>query len=135
MAKRPERQTFADIVRDVESSPSEDAEPRTPGFYDDDVFVDAEGRRYELVDESVGASRAYDAAKGGARVVWDPCGCGGACGMEWFSDDQVARMVATGPPEIRKTKRKRGSISEWRDDQGQSLLIAEDAVRWGDLLE
>jgi hypothetical protein len=44
-------------------------------------------------------------------------------------------MVASGPPTIRHTKRKRGSISEWRTEDGQALLFAEDAVRWSDLLD
>lgn len=106
----------------------------SPGLQGDDEFIDQEGRKYALVQGEVSEDRAYEAAKAGATVVWDPCGCGGACGLDWYSREDVARMVAWGPPDIRSKRRRRGSISEWQSEDGHVLLLAEDSVRWADLL-
>lgn len=134
MKKRPVRQSFADIVRDVESTPQPIPEPKRPGIGEDGVLTDPDGREYRRVSDEVGPARALELATAGAVVAWDPCGCGGYCGFDWFNADDVSTMVASGPPTIKNNKRHRGNISEWRSDPGVTLLLAQDDVRWSDLM-
>lgn len=133
MSKRDARKSFADIVREVESTPKPTDPPHRPGRYTD-AFVDKDDRQYELVNEDISEGRALEAAQAGARVVWDPCGCGGYCGMEWYTAEDVQSMVNSGQPSIGRTKRHRGRISEWRSMEGSTLLLAEDGVIWGNAL-
>lgn len=133
MGKRRPQQSFADIVREVEAAPEPPKPERHAGLYPDE-FVDKDNRHYVLVTEDVSEERALEAARTGALVVWDTCGCGGYCGMEWFTADDVQRMVASGRPNISRTKRRRGSVSEWHAEDGTVLLLAEDAVAWGDVM-
>ena len=67
-------------------------------------------------------------------MAWDPYGCGGYCGFRWFNPDQVALLVSSGTPTVRHTKRRRGNHSQWTSGEGKALVVAEDAVRWADLL-
>ncbi len=102
MAKRRSQQSFADIVREVQSAPEPPEPERAPGLYVDE-FVDRDNRHYVLVNEDVSEDGAFEAAETGALVVWDPCGCGGHCGMQWFTADDVRRMTASGKPTISRT--------------------------------
>jgi hypothetical protein len=130
MNRRPARQTFAEIVGEVESTPIPAAEPTGPGLGRDGVFTDPVGRQYTCVAEDLSPGRALELATAGAVVVWDPCGCEGYCAYEWFSAEEVRDMVASGPPSIRNNRRHRGTISEWRSASGAVLLLAEEAVTW-----
>jgi len=132
VSKRPARQSFADIVREVESTPQ--APPASPGagMYANGVLTDPDGRQYTCVEATITAGRAHALAAAGAVVVWDSCGCGGYCGFDWYSADDVKAMVASGPPTIRHTKNHRGNVSEWRSRSREVLVLAEDAVRWAD---
>lgn len=93
-------------------------------------MVDQQGRVYARINDHISGSRALELARTGAVVVWDSCGCGGGCGMDWFDEQEVAAMASSGTPDIRHTKRAHGTISEWRADDGAWLLLAEGAVRW-----
>jgi len=79
-------------------------------------------------------SFAYAVAAAGAILGWDECGCGGDCGYRWFDEKAVARVVAAGPPTIRRGKHERGAISVLRSDDGGSLLVVRAPVVWGDAL-
>lgn len=91
-------------------------------------------RRWHHLRDGVAAAEALSMAAAGAAVAWDPCSCGGYCGMRWYTRRDVEQMVCAGEPVVRVSKRHRGGISEWVTDDGQRLVVAEDAVTWGDLL-
>lgn len=132
MSKGDARKSFADIVREVQSTPKP-TEHRRPGLYRNE-FLDRDDRHYELVGKDVSERRALIAAQSGAQVVWDPCGCGGYCGLEWYTADDVRRMVSSGQPSISRRKNHQGRISEWYSGDGLTLLLAENWVTWGDAL-
>lgn len=134
MVKAKRAQPFAQVLRDVEGELAASTRPKLkPGLHDD-CFVDQTGVEYAICEEEITADRAHDLAAAGAIVVWDPCGCGGFCGFTWFAPDDVAVMVRSGPPTIRNNKRSSALISEWRSDAGETLLLANQDVRWADLL-
>jgi hypothetical protein len=128
VAKHHHRPTFADIVAEVESAPP--PQERSAGYYGDTV-VDAAGNVYGLTASDIDAARARELAATGAVVIWDDCGCGGYCGLEWLDAAEVRALVASGPPDILHKKRRRGSIAAYATDDGRPLLYVEDAVRWG----
>lgn len=132
MSRKGKHTSFADLVRDVESSPRTAMQPR-PGFYGD-VIVDTDGCVFELARADITADQAHDAARGGARVMWDGCGCGGGCGVRRHTLHEVKDMVRSGSPSIRTTKKHEGRISEYRAADGVTLLLAEISVTWGDVL-
>lgn len=82
--------------------------------------------------DDVDAGRALAAARGGAAVVTDSCGCGGVDHLRWLDAERVAALVAWGPPRIRRTKRHTGWISEWTADDGRVLLYVVRDVELGD---
>jgi len=127
VSKRPTRQTFAEVVREVEATPVV-PEPKTGGV------TDPNGTYWTQDIGEISPSEALDLATSGAAVAWDPCGCGGYCGFTWFGPEDVQRLVRAGTPIVRHTKRRHSNISKWVSEAGRSLVIAEDAVRWGDLL-
>jgi hypothetical protein len=128
MGKRPPRQTFAEVVREVEEAPVT-PEPRTGGI------TDPTGTHWMPINRQISPGHALALAAAGAPVAWDACGCRGYCGFTWFSEAQVAGLVRAGAPTIRHTKRRRGNLSEWGSEDGRALVVAEDAVRWADLLD
>jgi hypothetical protein len=105
VSKRPKGKTFADIVREVEQQP---VVPER----DYSGVVDPSGKRWHRDEAEVSPARALELAGDGASVAWDNCGCGGYCGFDWYTPEDVARMVAAGTPEVsRHTKRRRGAAS------------------------
>jgi hypothetical protein len=129
VSKRPKGKTFADVVRAVEQQP---VVPES----DYSGVVDPSGKRWHRDEAEVSPARALELAGDGASVAWDNCGCGGYCGFDWYTPEDVARMVAAGTPEVsRHTKRRRGgSLSVWTSGDRDVLVVAENAVRWGDVI-
>ena len=127
MSRQPKAKPFAEVVREVEQQP-------VATVRDYSGVVDPNGRRWHQHLAEISPARALELVKEGAPVAWDPCGCGGYCGFDWFAADDVARMVAAGTPTVRHTKRKRGNLSVWTSDDGGVLVVAEDAVQWGDAI-
>lgn len=125
-AKR-RRRSFADIVAEVREQPAA-VEPLPTGV------VDPEGTRWHPGTSSISEGQAHALVERGARVAWDPCGCGGYCGFTWFGPEDAAQLVAAGTPKVRRTSRHRGNISKWTAEDGRVLVVAEDAVRWGHLM-
>ncbi|MCC2317917.1 hypothetical protein [Cellulomonas chengniuliangii] len=130
--RKPSFSEIVDAVRATPAAPASDS--GQPGIYADGKVVAPGGRAYTKIASDISSAAAFEAAAEGAQVVWDPCGCGGYCGLTWFGEADVARMVASGRPNIRQTKKARGSIAEYRSEDRRVLLLVEDAVRWGDLL-
>jgi hypothetical protein len=126
---------MANIVREVKDAAATRPSSRpSVGLRPDGSLVDQAGRTYARTEDSISEDRALELAAAGAAVVWDSCGCGGGCALDWYSAEEVTRMIASGPPTIAHTKRKRGAISEWRAPDGSALLLAEVAVRWAELM-
>jgi hypothetical protein len=140
VAKRRNTTTFNDIVKDVQRISNERVVPvRERGLYPDDFgeleLVDESGHVYRQASPHLASSEAQDLALAGAGVVWDPCGCGGGCGMTWLSREDVKAAVASGPPKIvYKPPRHIGAVSKWVSDNGHVYLLAEEQVLWGDRL-
>lgn len=130
---RGARRSFADIVMEVQATPAPEPRKRRPGVWGT-AFVDDDGREYELVAEGITSERALTVALLGGRVVWDECGCGGGCGWDWCTEDDVAAIVKSGPPVISTSKSRTGVVSEFRSDDGAVLLLAQGWVWWGDRL-
>lgn len=114
-------------MRDVELNPAEPLPDYTG-------VVDPHGRRWHRDLAQISPARALELVQAGAQVAWDPCGCGGYCGFDWFTAEDTARMVAAGTPKVKSTKRRRGNISLWTTGDDELLVVAEDAVEWGDVL-
>ena len=127
MSKQPKVKTFAEVVREVEQQPVVTAR-------DYSGVVDPSGRGWHQHLAKISPGRALELAKEGAPIAWDRCGCGGYCGFDWYAADQAARMVAAGTPNVRHTKRRSGNISVWTSEDGGVLVVAEDAVQWGDVI-
>jgi len=133
VTKRHRPPSFADIVREAREAPPPPP-PRTgPQLWTGRV-QDKSGRIWTCVDDEITASRAFVLAADGAAVAWDPCGCGGYCGITWFGPDDVQRMVNAGPPIVARKKHRSGNLSEWATDDGQRLVVAENDVEWAGLL-
>ena len=128
MTKRAHRRPFAEVVREVRETPS-------PPQATHGGIADPQGRHWVRNKQEISPGHALALAAAGAPVAWDACGCGGHCGFTWLAPDEVAQLVRAGTPVVRRTKRRHGNISEWATVDGQRLVVAEDAVRWGDLLD
>ena len=44
-------------------------------------------------------------------------------------------MVLAGKPEVRAHGDNVGNLSEWGTDEGAVLVVAENAVRWGKVID
>ena len=44
-------------------------------------------------------------------------------------------MLLAGTPKVRRTKRRQGNISEWINADGGVLVVLEDAVEWGGVID
>jgi hypothetical protein len=134
MAGRQPKQTFADIVRDVEEHPAVVKDATGPDLSSGRA-KGPDGRVWNRVADTISEERALELAEAGAAVAYDPCGCGGYCGLDWFTPEQVAALAAGGPPTVKNTKRRSGHLSEWATDDGtEHLVLGEDNVRWGELM-
>lgn len=135
MVSQRREPSFRAIVEAVKATPQVAPPDRVqPGIDADGTVVAPGGRTYRRTARDISAADAFTAAAAGAQLAWDPCGCGGYCGLTWFDEATVARMVVAGRPHIRRTKNGRGAISTYRSDDGHILLLAEDTVRWGSYL-
>src|SRR4051812_41503689 len=99
------------MVREVKQLPVE----RDP---DHSGVVDPSGKRWHQHLAQISPALALKLAKAGAPIAWDPCGCGGYCGFDWYGAEDAARMVAAGTPKVRLTKRRKGNLSLWTSDDG-----------------
>jgi hypothetical protein len=135
MSSKRREPSFQQVVDALRATPTvTPSAPEAPGIRANGRVITPEQRAYVQVARDISSAAAFDAAAAGARLAWDPCGCNGYCGLSWFDEAEVARLVASGRPTIRRTKKADGSISAYRSEDGRVLLLAEQDVRWGDAL-
>jgi hypothetical protein len=127
--KRNQKKTFSEIVAESESSPSKVRSRRVPPGVHDEFFVDQRGMSYILVEEGVTPTSATRHVAEGTHVVFDECGCGGTCGLQ-FSTPEVRIQLAKSIPTLETDKGQTGSLSLWKSDNGNYVLLARGPVRW-----
>jgi len=132
--------TFADILKDVEREAAKPKPPPAfhgPGRTPDGALVAPDGRYFREASWNVAPSQAAQlVAEEDVVVAYDECGCGGFCGYEWLSAEEIARLRGAGNPTLKSRKHHpAGSMSDWRDESGRPLLLIEGAVRWARLLD
>lgn len=128
--RRTSGPTFNELLAQEASS---DIGEHEPSFKE----VDNVGRGLVLVSDSISPERAHELVLAGAAVAWDDCGSRGRAGVRvvWFDDADVARMAASGPPQLRRKKNHRdANLMEYRREDGRPVVIAEMSVRWADLM-
>lgn len=130
MTRRP-RESFADTIARVKARPSQP--PRVPAGRHGYYWGDPDRNRYELVTADLSPDEAVALARGGARVVYDACGCGGEqCQLDWLSADDVSGMVASGPPVLHPSKHGGAALEHWHSADGHDLVVAAVEISWGD---
>lgn len=95
-----------------------------------EVLTDGSGRSFTCAEEALSNRRVWEAARAGAEVAVDPCGCGGDCGLIWLNGEDVRDLVRAGPPTH---NRKRAEFSLWRAVDGVTCLVGVGDIRWGSL--
>lgn len=127
------RPTFAEMVDQVQKQSAAEqsrplARPSRPGIYDAGV-VDTQGHWYDVTDDDLDDVTAFEMIRAGAVVLVDDCGCGGGCGLQWPTSEQLAALVAAGP--IRRHKKDSGSYALYRhSESGRPLLLVSEPLRW-----
>lgn len=94
---RAKRSTFAEIVAAVQASPPKSIEPAdvTPGSYSGNTLFDLDGHALVETDgRALEPEEIRAAVLGGARLVWDSCGCGGYCNNLAWPDPVALRLEA-----------------------------------------
>jgi hypothetical protein len=130
---RQDRPTFADIVRSERERPARTREPRLHPGRHGDLLVTADHRRWALVTEDLAPSDAVRLVHDGSLLAFDPCGCGGACGIEIIDPSTIADLDRAGPPTVSSDPRHPGSLSHWtsQEEPGTALVLAAGRVSWG----
>ena len=126
---RRQSQTMAEIVDELRSQRLEAVEEPS----EVDGLVGPDGDVFVSVQTEVSPDQAVRAIRAGALVVWDRCGCGGYCGLDWLDADRRQVLLTAERPRIgRRPKKGRwGNVSLWMSGSGIQLLLAEAHVRWG----
>lgn len=128
------RQTFAEIVAEVDSAPVQFAESPeiTPGLYSGGILYDLSGHPlHEVDDHLLEPDEIRASILAGANLVWDSCGCGGYCNdLEWLELASLQREAAKSAPRFRKHRAAR--VTRMTGTGGDVLLVAGD-LRWGEL--
>jgi hypothetical protein len=125
--------TFADIVRSAIDNPKAPDTRRLPPGRHNDVLVTANQRRWSLVVDNISHAEAQSLLGEGAALAFDPCGCGGACGLDLLPADVTAGLIDAKPPTTSSDPRYPGTMSHWTaaDDPTTSLILASGRVVWG----
>jgi hypothetical protein len=119
---------MVDQVQQLSSAQQPGPRPTRPGLYSHGA-VDADGRWYDRADEELDDAAALEVIRAGAVVLVDDCGCGGGCGYQWPTPDQLAALVAAGP--IQRRKKDSGSYALYRrPEPGRQLLLISEPLRW-----
>lgn len=126
---RKQKPTMSDIISDSKASPSKAKQKRLPPGVHNEVFVDKDGSEYQLVEETVAPSSGLGHLAAGAQVVFDECGCGGTCGLNFSTDIEMLSLAKT-IPVLETHKGQTGSLSLWKSATGKQLLLAQGPVRW-----
>jgi len=102
-----------------------------PGRLSGEVAVDPSGVTYRELTRDISGARVQGLVSRGALVAWDSCGCRGYCPVDWLDESQRAAVVAGPVPRVRPRDRPMASMSEWRAEDGSSLVVLAGPVRWG----
>ena len=127
--RRKERPTMSDIVSDAKASPSEVKAKRLPPGLHNNIFIDQGGVTYHQVETDIIPDAARQLVATAAQVVFDECGCGGACGLS-FSATEERESLARKSPILDFHKGQTGSLSLWQSDSGKRILLVQGPVRW-----
>ncbi len=114
--------------------PRPDRTRLSPGRHDDLLVLD--GRRYTLITEPLEAAQARTLVRHGAQLAFDPCGCGGRCGIQILHEDALAGLRQHGNPTIGQGPNHPGSLSTWTtvEPPETTLVLASGHVIWGQAL-
>ncbi len=127
--KRRNKATMREIVSDAKSSPSKVKQRRLPPGIHDGVLIDRNGLTYSLLIKEISSEEAVQFVKSGAQVVFDACACGGICGFVYAPVGEL-QTLAKSKPVLSSHKGLNGSISLWRSENGETILLAEGPVNW-----
>jgi hypothetical protein len=127
--KRRNKATMREIVFDAKSSPSKVKQRRLPPGIHDGVLIDRSGLTYSLLIKEISPEEAVQFVKSGAQVVFDACGCGGICGFVYAPVGEL-QTLAKSKPVLSSHKGLNGSLSLWRSENGESIVLAEGPVNW-----
>lgn len=97
----------------------------------DDFLRGRDGVGWTRVGDVLDPTQAQRLVQDGAVVAWDPCGCGGACGLTWL-DNAACERLARSAPQVRPSKRYAGAVTQWRNERGGTLLLVQGGIRWGE---
>lgn len=130
MRKKPnQKPTMSDIASNSKSSTIKTKRSRLPSGLHNQLFIAPDRVTYKRVQGNVAPTSAMKHAANGVQVVFDECGCGGTCGL-LFATDQEMSSLAKAAPVLESHKGQTGSLSLWRSDGGELLLLAQGQVRW-----
>ena len=127
--KRRTKTTMREIVSDAKSSPSKVKPRRLPPGIHDGVLIDRNGLTHTLLKKEISPDEAVKFVKSGAQVVFDACGCGGICGFVYAPAGEL-QTLAKSKPVLSSHKGLNGSLSLWRSENGESIVLAEGPVNW-----
>lgn len=132
VARDRRRKSFAEIVREERARPPRPDRTRVPPGRHDDLLV-LDGRRYTLITEPLEAARARTLVRDGAQLAFDPCGCGGRCGIQILHEHALAGSRQHGNPTIGQGPNHPGSLSSWAavEPPETTLVLASGHVIWG----
>ena len=118
-----------EIVSDAKSSPARKKQRRLPPGIHDGHLIDRDGLTYVLSENKVSPENAVRFVKSGAQVVFDECGCGGICGFVYSPEEELPTL-AKNMPVLISHKGLTASLSLWRAENGETILLAEGPVEW-----
>jgi hypothetical protein len=127
--KRRSRATMSDFVSDAKSSPAQQQQRRLPPGIHDGLLVDKVGVSHTLLERGMAPDTAVNHVKSGARVVFDECGCGGTCGFVYATPLDLP-ILTRNEPVLNTHKGLTGSLSLWRSQNGDTIVLAEGPVEW-----
>jgi len=123
------KSTMREVLSNLKSSPSKQKTRRLPPGINDGVLIDRKGTAYKLSQKNVSPEESTRIVKSGAQVVFDECGCGGVCGFVYASQQELS-LMSTNAPVIKTHKGLTGSLSVWKSDSGETVLLAEGPIDW-----
>lgn len=130
---RRQRQTMAEIVDELRSQRPDSVVGMAEDATEVGGLVGPGGAVFVKVKHDLSPDQAVLAVAAGALVAWDPCGCGGYCGLDWLNAGRRQALMRAERPRIgrRPKKGQWGTVSLWRSVSEIELLLVEAYVRWG----
>ncbi len=123
------KSTMREVLSNLKSSPSKQKTRRLPPGINDGVLIDRKGKAYKLSQKNVSPEESSRIVKSGAQVIFDECGCGGVCGFVYASQQELS-LMSTKTPVFKTQKGLTGSLSVWKSDSGETVLLAEGPIDW-----